>query len=430
MRGVAIWQFLNFVREQSPVGVGAPIHRTLDRVRQLVLLAEERDLRQVPAAALHLDAVRLMTVHGSKGLEFEAVHVPGLTKSSFPTSYRGQRCPAPTGMIEGAGDLSVADEARRAHETEEECLFFVALSRARTYLSITLARKQPNGNNRSPSPFLDWLPSGEVGEVRRPAMLPLPAHISSPASVGIAWPNDWPLTDSRLGAYGKCPRRFFYTHVLGLGGARKSTAFSRTHDCLYDLLRWLADARRTSTPTLAEAEAAFEAIWTEHGPVDHAFATDYRRLAARLTSVLLSAGAGRRFREAQPLAIDFANGRVIVEPNELAELADGTVVVRRVRTGQKRSDEYDRLEYTLYQLAARTEFGSGAMVQALHLADETDEQVVISPTKLNNRRTKSETMLAGIAAGEFPTVIDAVACPRCPHFFICAATPKGGLDLT
>jgi len=76
MRAVGVWQFLNFVREQSQLN-GLPIQRTLDRVRQLVLLAEERDLRQVPAAALHLDAVRLMTVHGSKGLEFEAVHVPG-----------------------------------------------------------------------------------------------------------------------------------------------------------------------------------------------------------------------------------------------------------------------------------------------------------------------------------------------------------------
>ena len=88
----------------------------------------------------------------------------------------------------------------------------------------------------------------------------------------IAWPEDWALTDSRLGAYEKCPRRFFYTHVLGLGGARNPTAFSRTHDCLYDLLRWLADARRTSTPTLAEVEAAFEAIWAQRGPADHAFA--------------------------------------------------------------------------------------------------------------------------------------------------------------
>jgi hypothetical protein len=38
-------------------------------------------------------------------------------------------------------------------------------------------------------------------------------------------------------------------------------------------------------------------------------------------------------------------------------------------------------------------------------------------------------MLAGIAAGRFPPEINAVVCPRCPHFFICAATPTGPLSL-
>jgi len=428
MRAVGVWQFLNFVREQSPVGMGLPIQRTLDRVRQLVLLAEERDLRQVPAAALHLDAVRLMTVHGSKGLEFEAVHVPGLTVASFPSSNRGQRCPPPNGMIDGTADISPADEAKRAHEHEEECLFFVALSRARTHLRFYHARKQRNGNGRSPSPFLNWLAT-LAQDVTNPPVLPLPLGAPRPEPIAITWAENWSVTDSRLGAYEKCPRRFFYTHVLGLGGARKPTAFSRTHDCLYDLLRWLAEARRSVEPSLGQAEAAFEAIWNVRGPADHAFADDYRKLASRLIAGLLKAGAGRRFREAQPLAIDFPNGRVLVEPNELAELADGTVVIRRVRTGYKRSDEYDRLEYTLYHLAAQTQFGGRAAVHALHLTDETQEPVVISATKLGNRQKKSDTMLAGIAAGAFPTEVDAVTCPRCPHFFICAAAPPGPLKL-
>ncbi len=430
MRAVAIWQFLNFVRDQSPVGVGAPIQRTLDRVRQLVLLAEERDLRQVPAGALHLDAVRLMTVHGSKGLEFEAVHVPALTKSSFPASNRGQRCPPPIGMIEGDGGVSVADAAKRAHEQEEECLFFVALSRARTQLSLYLAHKQPNGKNRSPSPYLEWLPQTFVGEVARPVTMPRPPGWREPGPIAITWPGDWSLTDSRLGAYEKCPRRFFYTHALGLGGARKATAFSRTHDCLYDLLRWLTDARRTTTPSVVEAEAAFETIWKKRGPIDHAFAADYHQLATRMIRALINAGAGRRFRDAEPLAVEFANGRLLVEPNEISELADGTVVIRRVRTGHRRSDEYDRLEYALYQLAAQAKFGTRAVVQALHLTDEIAEVVTISATKLGNRRTNSETMLARIAGGAFPAEIDPVTCPRCPHFFLCPAMPDGPLNLT
>ena len=56
-----------------------------------------------------------MTVHGSKGLEFEAVHLPGLTVASFPTSNRGERCPPPKGMIDGSGDASPKEVAKRAH---------------------------------------------------------------------------------------------------------------------------------------------------------------------------------------------------------------------------------------------------------------------------------------------------------------------------
>ena len=152
MRNVAVWQFLNFLREQNPTGAGSPIHRTLDRVRRLVLLAEERDLRQVPASALHMDAVRLMTVHASKGLEFEAVHLPGLTQASFPAAYRGQRCPPPLGLIAGAEGLSIDDEAKRSHRQEEECLLFVAMSRARTFCgSIRSSSRPMETSGRHPS---------------------------------------------------------------------------------------------------------------------------------------------------------------------------------------------------------------------------------------------------------------------------------------
>lgn len=429
MRSVAIWQFLNFVREQSPTRSGLLIRRTLDRVRQLVLLAEERDLRQVPAAAVHMDAVRLMTVHGSKGLEFEAVHIPGLTVSSFPSSNRGQRCPPPLGMIVGAETLTIAEESKQSQEHEEQCLFFVALSRACTHLRIYRARLQENGNKRTPSPFLAWIKSRAV-EIDHPATLPLPPGAPRLTPIQISQATAGQITDSRLSLYDKCPRRYFYTHVLGLGGARKPTAFSLTHDCIYELIDWLADIRRSESPTIKDAEAAFETIWQTRGPKDCGFLADYRRLASRLIAALINAGAGRRFRDTEPLAIDFPNGRVIVEPDEMAELPNGTVILRRVRTGKKRSDEYDRLDYTLYQLAGESHFGSSFEVHALHLTDEISEPVEITPRKLQNRHASSDLMLKNIAAGLFPTEIDSVTCPRCPHFFICAATPKGRLVLS
>jgi DNA helicase-2/ATP-dependent DNA helicase PcrA len=431
MRGVAVWQFLNFVRERGATTAGPPILRTLDRVRQLVLLAEERDLRQVPVGALHMDAVRLMTVHGSKGLEFEAVHVPGLTVSGFPSANHGQQCPPPNGLIAGANVRSAADDAKQAHDDEEECLFFVALSRARTHLRLYLAQRQRGGSKRSPSPFLDRLPPSLVREISRPGTMALP-NGARPQHTAVDWrpPPDWPISDDLLRAYKKCPRRFFYTHVLGLRGGKKPTAFTRTHDCLYQLIEWLAEARRDGEPTLEQAGAAFGEIWEAHGPIEHAFAADYRALALRLVGALVRSGAGRRFRNAEALAIDFPNGRVVVEPDEMAELPNGTVVLRRVRTGRKRNKEYDELEYTLYYLAGQARFGANFHVEALHLTDDSVvERVEISAAKLKNRQETSDGLLRGINGGTFPPEINAVTCPRCPHFFHCAAVPKGPLTI-
>ncbi len=429
IRSVAIWQFLNFVRERPPTGTGLPIQRMLDRIRRLVLLAEERDLRQVPAAALHLDAVRLMTVHGSKGLEFEAVHVPGLTVSSFPSSYRGVRCPPPIGMTEGSEGFSVSEKAKRNHEHEEECLFFVALSRAQTHLCLHLARRSSNGRNRSPSRFLDWLPEGTIDEIAHPVVLPRPAHMQSPMPIQVTQSTEWHVTDSTLISYEKCPRRFFYTYMLELGGIHKATVYSQTQNCLYKLIQWVSERQREAEPTLPEAEAAFDTIWRKHGPVDHNSADEYRRLALQLVGTLIRASTGRRSLEVEPLAVDFPNGRVVVEPDEIADMPDGKIALRKIRTGRKRTDEYDRLDYTLYRLAGQAHFGTRAMVQALHLMDEMVDDVLISSNKLNKRRDRSDEMLSEIAKGQFPPNINEVTCPRCPHFFVCAATPRGPLAL-
>ena len=55
----------------------------MTRIRRLLKLNDDRDLRQLPAATQNIDAVKLMTIHGAKGLEFPVVHLSGVNKDTI-----------------------------------------------------------------------------------------------------------------------------------------------------------------------------------------------------------------------------------------------------------------------------------------------------------------------------------------------------------
>jgi DNA helicase-2/ATP-dependent DNA helicase PcrA len=95
-RRLAVYQLLHFAFSFKAPSDVDPKRAFLDHIRRLEVLDEEKQLRQLPAAAVDIDAVRLMTIHASKGLEFPCVHVPALTKANFPSPARHEPCPLPT----------------------------------------------------------------------------------------------------------------------------------------------------------------------------------------------------------------------------------------------------------------------------------------------------------------------------------------------
>jgi len=424
MRCVALWQLLNFLREPRATAHGVPIRRVLDQVRQLVLLAEDRDLRHLPAAALHMDAVRLMTVHASKGLEFEAVHVPGLTVASFPSSNRAASFPIPDGLIETVPDANSTERRRTAHAEEEECLFFVALSRAKTHLRLYRARKQSNGKTRNSSPFLQSTPT-----IERTDGPSLAAPGTKADAIDVNWPKGQAFRAEQIELFEKCPRRFFYTHVLGLRTVRSATPFSQAHECLFELIKWIVVKRSKGVVSSADATQELDRIWTERGPADHGFAVEYRRIADRLAAALVRHAVVGQHEPTKSLPLKLDEGTILVEPHEIVRLPDGTVVLRHIRLGHRRADEYERLIYALHRLAARVAFGPRARAEALHLASDITEPVEMTEKVLANRNERANTILKQLIRGQYPATPDAFTCPRCPHFFVCAAAPQGTLEL-
>ncbi|HYC80553.1 MAG TPA: PD-(D/E)XK nuclease family protein, partial [Solirubrobacterales bacterium] len=271
-------------------------------VRKLTRLADEfeeregRDLRgfldflaaraegdaeaQAATAAEGHDGVRIMTVHNAKGLEFDVVAVPDLSRSLLagarpPLLLLGHEQPPRVGMqLRRLGSSSVSlyeygellEESRERDSEEGLRLFHVAATRARQRLILSgVVKPEPGRETRPSTPVIERLVDAlgllrdADGEVAVPPPEPRPgleadfasstiavrANLPSPEraaelralrrdragerELGTGPPPllerkppvvpSRPLSYTAISAYEECPYRFYLERVLGIRGA-------------------------------------------------------------------------------------------------------------------------------------------------------------------------------------------------------------------
>ncbi|MFC1347263.1 MAG: UvrD-helicase domain-containing protein [gamma proteobacterium symbiont of Clathrolucina costata] len=420
-RGIAIWQFMNFLRVQ-PSGHGLPISRLLDRVRRLVRLGDDRDLRQLPAAAQGIDAVRLMTIHGAKGLEFRAVHLPGLNADTIPRKPHAPPCPPPDGMVEGA-EGSALEVFQAGQAEEQECLFYVALSRARDRLFLYAPTQKSNGHKRSLSAFIDRLGTNLVRRSVNPEELLPPSP--EMADIMLAIDGGLRFTGPQLALYERCPRRFFYTHILQVGGRRTATPFMQMHEAVRMVFQAvIADVNLIAGDK--SLEGLIGEAFAAHGLADHGYVGEYRTFAISMLRFFLTEREGHTPESPTALSLTFGAEEIIIRPDDVLIRPDGSRTLRRIQTGHFRSAEADDVGAAAFLLAARQTFPS-AEVELIHLSDQTARRLDLSARKLQTRQNKLSGFLEDIRGGRFPAKASSRTCPGCPAFFVCGPTPLGTL---
>jgi len=109
------------------------------------------------------DAVNILTIHSSKGLEFPAVFLVNLVVGRFPTRERSEQIPIPQELIKEilpTGDF---------HLEEERRLFYVGATRAKDFLYLTASNFYGEGKReRKISPFVFEMLGEDILEKIKP----------------------------------------------------------------------------------------------------------------------------------------------------------------------------------------------------------------------------------------------------------------------
>ena len=382
------------------------------KVRRLVALDAGRDLGAITPEMEHEGHVRMLTIHASKGLEFDAVHLPMMSAAHMPLARYTPRQRMPP-------DLARVSSAAPGHRDDERALFLVAVSRARADLSISFSRQQGSRRNLKPSPFLasiaDVAGTPDFFSRHTSAVDPAPERDRSPPARRASYSVD------ALDTYAACPARYRFENIDGLAETIRPGVEARVMAAALAALREIDGFRHEGPPSQDDIDATLSIAWAENGLAEIPREAEMRRkaknLVDRMAHVPLAEAESFRMTPAWRLSfadvtIELALDRVIVHrwddvTIQIAALLDGDPTPLAWRGA-------------LLLREARHAFpGMRAHVEAI--AFDQNDRVHVEPADEDAAVERYAGLVERIEAGLFPPARSPRACAACPFFVACGA---------
>ena len=388
----------------------------LDHLRYLLSCGAERSIK-IADDADALDAVRLLTAHSSKGLEFPVVYLPNLIADQFPMRKMGSMAVPPSFLDSNGEPLSEEPD-------NDDNLFFVALSRARDALILSYPKTRSDKPAKI-SPLLTPLQTSLNSEtVRRiqwqnaaPRAAILPASSLFPLSSSL-FPSSF--SASALEEYEKCPRRFYYRRVLQIHTGPDDSEYLRFHDATAKTTQWLAGERAAgNSPTESEVQNKIAEMWTPQEEETAVTRLLKRKAAQMLETLRQNPPPDGAKQSERKFTAKLPNGKVTVECDAATTTDDGVLHLERHQKRRLKSDDHTERRLALLREAAKQTEATKIEIALVSLADGETKRVPESTRYEPARVEKYDAALAAIRAGQFAPKPDDRECPNCPYFFQC-----------
>jgi DNA helicase-2/ATP-dependent DNA helicase PcrA len=395
------------------------------------------------------DAVKLMTVHGAKGLEFPHVFVLRVNNRKFPAAERPRVFEFPARLMkEGA-------PAEQFHIQEERRLFYVALTRAQERLTLTTLTEK---KGKAPVFVEDILmdPVVRRRDVRQmmPKLPPLPekgaARGEAEAGSGELFPAsskpakifsriaDWAesfyppspeplqLSPSAVDNYRTCPQRYLFGYLWSLKEGPKATLSfgSIMHNTIR---RFLGELRKGRAVPFEELQRILEMEWKPVGFEDEYQQAEYKKDGIeqlRAFHAAMMAAPPRVLEQEKRFELPLESNVIVTgRMDQVNALGRNDVEIVDYKTGRPRkdSDAKKDLQLSLYALAAKEIFEWNPVRLVFHYLRNNERQVTTRDAKqLDEAQKIVQEAAADIRAGEFPANPGFI-CRNCAYKPICPA---------
>jgi len=398
------------------------------------------------------EAIRILTVHGAKGLEFKYVFIVNLVDKRFPTILRREPISLPDALIKEI--LPEGD----AHLAEERRLFYVAMTRAKLGLFFSLARDYGGAREKKPSRFIMELglekkekdppvsfgrsgislKSAEKGKSRGPE--PAPSSVRAKPAL-----PDY-FSYSQLAAYSSCPYQYRFAHVLKIPvSGKEQFSFGKTmHATLQKLFLLLNEKKglgqadlfgaghpsatvKDGNVTFKEALELYEQSWIDDWYKDKASKEERKKQGREILKVFYE-----KYKDSWPEVLFLEKGfnlkiadgdkaytvRGVIDRIDRADAGLRLVDYKTGRAKDKLTFE-EKEQLFIYQLAAQELFEQPVSGLVFYYLDNNSEiKFIGAPAELDKMKQKIISTINEIVGGKFPPRPGRL-CAWCDYNSIC-----------
>ncbi len=390
------------------------------------------------------NAVRLLTVHGVKGLEFPHVFILRANPPAFPASYKETLVAFPL-ELRDQDSISEADD-KTLHNEEERRLFYVAMTRARD--SLHIYAKQGTGKlNKNPAGYMRdliedksltrWLNAIPARGAQQSLGLFAEASLAYPAE---SQTNTWfelpvlaglhsRLSASAVDTYERCGLQFKLDRDWRLSA--KPAAAMQYGAAIHRVLKTYFDSVNLGRPKTDDELINLFKLDLAEAKIQEAYQQELyeNQGIEQLRDFLVAARKlplAQVLHTEQSFEIRVGDTAVVGRIDRIDRRLDGTVAIVDYKTGKARDQEDadESLQLSLYAIAAREkwQYNVGALI-FYNLEENVPVLTTRTGAQLVAARGRVEAAAQGIAAGIFDARTG-MHCNFCSYRSLCPEKEK------